>query len=35
MADVLRDNLGLAKQLAGVTNPFHRWDKVERPELMG
>jgi hypothetical protein len=26
MADVLRDHLGLAPQLAGVRNPFLRWD---------
>ena len=25
MADILRDNLGLAPQLAGVENPFHHW----------
>ena len=25
MAGVLRDNLGLAEQLAGVANPFHLW----------
>jgi hypothetical protein len=35
MADVLRDNLGLAEQLAGVENPFHLWAPPARPELMG
>jgi heme peroxidase len=35
MADILRDHLGLAEQLAGVENPFHRWDTVDHPELTG
>jgi Animal haem peroxidase len=35
MADVLRDHLGLAEQLAGVENPFHRWDTGGHPEMLG
>ena len=35
MADVLRDNLGLAKQLAGVTRPFHLWAPPADVSWMG